>query len=143
MIKNEDREIVSFWCDKCHEDFDTPSRVKKTYYEDGYFISHCPKNHEVVRYITGKEDDPYFFKSEKMKRQRYEFRKDIIQPGQDGFETLYKKEYDKIEKAREAYEKKMMQRKREAEAYYKKLKEQQVDSKIINRAMEAERGHYA
>ncbi len=131
---------ISFWCETCEKDFDAPANIKRALGNE-YFVAQCPdKKHEAVRFITGKTCDPYFRRSKKQKRQRMELEKDLIQPGQYGFETYYKKEYDKIETAREAHEQMEQKKLLEREAYYTKLKEAQVSSKIINRAMEAESG---
>ena|SRR3990167_682342 len=130
---------ISFWCEKCRADYDLEGVVDSVL-GDRYFRACCPTGHKVVRYIENKQNDPYFLRSKKMQVERQRLSRDIIQPGQTGFETYYKKEYDKIEKAREGWERKQEQKKKEREAYYKNLKENMVSSKILNTAMELECG---
>lgn len=128
---------LSFWCEKCEQDYDLEGMVDSILGER-YFRAVCPRFHKVVRYIENKQADPYFARSRKLRMQRQKLSKDIIQPGQTGFETYYKKEYDKIERAKESWDIKQEEKKKKMEEYYKKMKEDMVSNKTINRAIELE-----
>ena len=98
--------MISFWCKNCELDQDLEGYVNKVM-GDEYFVADCKKcGKRVVRFISNKRADPYFHQSKRVRIQKEMFARDMIQPGQDGFQLYYKKEWVKIEKAREEYEKK-------------------------------------
>lgn len=110
---------ISFWCDHCRKDLELePDKVKRRNGEE-YFYAHCLEGYKVVRYITEAKVDPYFRKSHKVQLERKMMAKDLIQPGQDGFMTFYKKEWDKLEAAREALEKKLQAKQRDRDVFLK------------------------
>lgn len=114
-------QVISFWCEPCGKDLDLPAMKDKLSTGEKYWFSRCPFcNLKVVRYITEAKFDPYFRKSKKLALQRKMLRKDLIQPGEDGFQTIYKKEWDKLEAAREAYEKKILLAEKEKREFLKK-----------------------
>ena len=78
----------------------------------------CGKN--LMRSGSNPGKDPYYKKSKKLKFQRSIYTKDLIQPNQHGFQTYYKKEYDKLEDENEAREKKRAEKKNKID---KELKE--------------------
>lgn len=94
---------VSFWCERCRKDFDaTAIRQESFRHNEQYWCAFCKKcNNKCVRYITRQSDDPYYLKSEKLRRMRQQYSKDILQPGQTGYNTIYgdpfKEWYNKLE----------------------------------------------
>jgi|SRR3990167_7050953 len=113
--------IVSFWCKRCKLDQDLPAE-KRYYYGGGEkFVSKCKCGEELMRLITEKHLDPYFRESEKLRRQRAMMEKELIQPSDPRFRTLYKDEYDRIEKAKENYENEIKKRKERITRYKKEL----------------------
>ena len=83
-------------------------------------LNRVSKSIKLIRHITDKLSDPYFKRSFKLKVQRQELRKDLLQPGQEGYQTYYKVEYDKIEQAREAYELKQKAKEKSKIDFYNK-----------------------
>lgn len=128
---------TSFWCTHCGVDFDKEA-IKSTRAGCEYFFSFCPKNHKVVRYITERKIDPYYRVSKKAKQEMIAYKRDLIQPGQDGFQTYYKDSWDKIQKASEEYERKQLRKKMERESYYKKLREDISTKYIASKIIEQE-----
>ena len=109
--------MISFWCKECRKDFDAPGEMT----DNGlakFFKGKCPKSHRAIRYITDRHLDPYFLESEKMKAHRAFYRKDLIQPGEAGFKTLYAEEWKRIEAAKEAHEQKRIAWEKEREKVY-------------------------
>lgn len=82
---------MEFWCDRCHVDFVAPAyKIWSYYHEQGSWHSVCPLCELLVyRHITAKTLDPYYEKSTKIRIMRGEGVKDMIQPNQYGFQTLY------------------------------------------------------
>src|SRR3990167_6553162 len=102
--------MISFFCKKCQLDQDqNPSRINEHAY-----AARCVKcRTQLLRYVNDKHLDPYFGESIKLKKQRQEFSKDIIQYGDPRFEKFYKDQWDKFEQQKEAFEKEK-QRKKES-----------------------------
>lgn len=95
-----------------------------------YFRAVCPKGHKVVRYITEKDKDPYYRKSEKVQKELRKMKRDLIQPGEDGFKTYYSEQWKKIESASEEWERKQEEKRKQIENDYMKLKE--VNKKVAD-----------
>jgi len=86
-----------FWCDTCREDFVSSAR-KTSYRLDGHKISTirgiCPEcGKEAIRYATHRDQDPYYNKSRKIRRQRNEYALDFLRADQYGFKTQYGEPY--------------------------------------------------
>lgn len=127
--------IVSFFCKKCDLDQDLPGYVRSNSYGE-WFESKCRRcSKKMLRYITEKHKDPYFYDSLKLKRQRIEAGDDLLQPGQPRFKTLYKDEYDRIEKAKEDYENEIKKRKERIVRYQKDLVDS-YDKKEVGKVLE-------
>lgn len=82
---------MGFWCDHCQLDFIAPAhKFWSSRHNIGTWQTFCPNCHAwVYRYITSKVLDPYYFKSQYMMSMRGVNAKDLIQPGEFGFKTLY------------------------------------------------------
>ena len=52
---------------------------------------------KVMRYITDNKLDPYVKLRMKLRRDRVMMKKDLLQPGESGFQTYYKKQHDELQ----------------------------------------------
>lgn len=97
--ENMDRDIpdvlksFDFWCDTCRQDFESPAR-KTRYRLEGEVIAtlrgECPDCGEMaIRYATHRDQDPYYQKSSKVRRQRNQYRIEMLQGREYGFKTHY------------------------------------------------------
>ena len=82
---------MEFWCDHCSIDFVAPAyKVWSDIHNIGSWHSFCPYCEIIVyRHITMKNMYPYYNKSEKVKHMRSKSFKDMLQPGDYGFKTMY------------------------------------------------------
>jgi len=96
---NMDRDIpdvlksFDFWCDTCQEDFTAPAR-KTRYRLEGDIIATLRGLCEgcgtvAIRYATHRDQDPYYQKSIKIRRQRNQYRIEMLQSKEYGFKTHY------------------------------------------------------
>lgn len=89
--------ITAFWCDRCKVDYNdyklTPI-VESDWVKDEYQIAYWKSRHKCGawnrRYITDKKYDPYWVRSKKMKKDRGNYYRDMLQPSDSGFDMLYK-----------------------------------------------------
>lgn len=97
--ENMDKDIpdfmdsFDFWCDTCKQDFQSPAR-KSRYRMEGDVIAtlrgKCPDCEEMaIRYVTHRDQDPYYNKSLNIRRQRNQFRIEMLQGKEYGFRTHY------------------------------------------------------
>ena len=105
-------ESYDFWCDVCELDFTAPAyKTVHRLYGDPvvcYRTRHeCGE--ECVRLISHRDHDPYYQKSEKIRRQRNEYVADVLQAEQYGFKTRYGDPYEKFNKDLEKREKEIIQ----------------------------------
>ena len=134
MIKVE----VSFFCKKCSLDQNLLAFINFNGYGN-WFQAKCGKcNCKLIRYITEKEKDPYYRLSKNVIINRDKYKKDLIQPNDYGFKTYYKEQYDKMEKAEEEYQKKIIKEKIERDKFYKKFKHNINEKQIVKKAIELE-----
>ncbi len=83
---------VDYWCTQCEMDCTGPGRkiVQTSFAQPiAFYEGRCPKDHRIRRQITDQTTDPYYTHSRVVKAMRQEFAKDLLQPGQPGFNTLY------------------------------------------------------
>lgn len=86
-------ESFDFWCDTCQQDFQSPAR-KTRYRLEGDAIAtlrgKCPDCEEIaIRYATHRDQDPYYQKSLIIRRQRNQYRIEMLQGKEYGFKTHY------------------------------------------------------
>lgn len=98
----------------------------------------CPRGHRALRYITEARIDPYFLQSKKLRIQREMMKKDLLQPGQFGFKTLYPKAWADIEKASEDYELKQKASEASQLAFYRKYKHDVNERALARKIIDAE-----
>lgn len=86
-------ESYPFWCDECQEDKDT--RCHKVKYKLGeHWISVMKAECDVcgtrmIRYATHRDDDKYYQKSLRVRRDRNRNYIDMFQQEEFGFKTIY------------------------------------------------------
>lgn len=133
---------VSFFCGDCGLDEDLEPVKDRLRTGEEYFFAKCMRcRRKLVRYITEK-NDPYFRQSLKLKVQRKTMAKDLIQYGQDGFSTLYKREWDKIEAAREEYEQKQKVKEQERVDFFNKYRHNVNERELAKKVIEGEEKIY-
>jgi ribosomal protein S27AE len=86
-------ESFDFWCDTCQQDFKSSAR-KTRYRLEGDMIAtlrgQCPDCGETtIRYATHRDQDPYYQKSLKIRKQRNQYRIEMLQSQEYGFKTHY------------------------------------------------------
>lgn len=86
-------ESFDFWCDNCQEDFQSPARKTRYRLERDIIATlrgECPECGETaIRYATHRDQDPYYQKSLKIRRQRNKYRIETLQAKEYGFKTYY------------------------------------------------------
>jgi len=85
--------VWTFWCDDCQEDF-RGLAFKTSHQLFGATIAvyrcQCPYCDKwAVRHITHRDEDFYFYKSSKIRKDRNMFKNDMLQPDDLGFRNCY------------------------------------------------------
>jgi glycyl-tRNA synthetase alpha subunit len=126
--------IIDFWCEK-HGDMTLDghlcqnSRVPYKIYE-----AKCPKCWDkYLRREVGNPNDPYYRNSPKIRRQIKEQVKDLVQPSDPKFQTLYKKEWDKIQEQRAKEELRLVEEKKRKDALYDRYKHDIEKRELLNK----------
>ena len=120
------RVSVSFWCRKDRKDYNLWA-WKRPWTWNGaneyYWSAECPDcGIKLTRYaMEMASDDPYYKLSTQRKIEADKLRIDTLQPGQEGFQTHYRQEYENIQKQKEVAETEALNKKKENEKKYKKL----------------------
>ena len=82
-----------FWCDSCQEDFSAPCyKTKHRFYGDTIAVwrTRCPFcDTDCIRNITHKDEDMYYEKSMRIRRDRNKYAWEMLQEGEYGFRTHY------------------------------------------------------
>lgn len=89
--------VTDFYCKNCkcdYQDYRTTGVVETDWNIPGADVAYWNSKHRKCgrwnrRYITGKNNDPYWTRSPKMRRDRGNFYRDMIQPHESGFNLLY------------------------------------------------------
>lgn len=104
--KAPDYKRLDFWCSECKKDFQaTGTKHEIETYKIGKYEARCLCGNKCRR-IIGEYDWDYYQNSELIKQQRARYSKDILQPHEYGFETLYGKKYGQ-DKERKAWKRKL------------------------------------
>lgn len=109
-----DRTMMGFWCDECEKDFETVGEKHIAHglnlntgksYEctplRAFYLGRCPQGHVARRFITDKHDDPYYYKSEMLRRQRVDLADAMLQPHDPRFRHVYPAQWKKIQAEQE------------------------------------------
>ena len=98
---------VAFWCDECARDCSGPGykeiRVRSGDIWFAFYRGFCPVGHRVLRRITDKLADPYFFRSQNVRRDQANHADDFLTPDNPRFREVYPQEWADL-KEREAWE---------------------------------------
>lgn len=111
-------ESYNFFCENCAEDF-TSAAFKHIHKLFGdamvTYRAYCPKcGDESVRLVTHRDNDPYYYLSEKINAQRNEYYLDLMQADDFGFKSVYGDVFsDYNKKLRELEEKAFMKLRQE------------------------------
>jgi len=88
VLNSPDYLRTQFWCNDCKLDFEKQAyKVVIETYKIGKYETRCPKC--------------YYQDSQFIKEQRLKYAKDMLQPGDDGFEALYGKKWRAMQKDEE------------------------------------------
>jgi len=107
--------------------------------EEKRFVTNCPRcRRELHRYVTFPQRDPYHHESYRATMDRQKHVKDLIQPGESGFQTYYKKSWDDMQESARKYEEKEAKEKAERDEFYKKMAYSGADRQAAKATIEAE-----
>jgi len=88
----QDTLFLDWWCNVCCKEF---KKIGKKYVDlwskTAYYKTKCKCGDWVIRHITRRDKDPYFYHSKDLARQRVDHYIDTLQ----GFETNYNLIYGK------------------------------------------------
>jgi len=105
-----------FFCGKCRLDFEAVGHkgVNRAYSEPiAWYEAKCPKcRKRLVRRITDRSFDPYWHESRKVNEDRMRMAKDLLQPGDRGFDMAYPEHRRRIEAELERNERDQYDRER-------------------------------
>lgn len=101
-----DVKTFQFWCEdkKCKRDFVSLAfkQVRKNQgWPLAWYVGQCPLGHECMRRITDKGNDPYFYQSEMLARERVRYADDFLTPDDPRFRMKYPKMWEKLEADKE------------------------------------------
>lgn len=104
--------MFDFWCRDCEQDFSAPC-IKTKHRLEGDMIAvwraRCPDcGTDCIRHITHKDEDMYYNRSLKMRHQRNEYSRDLLQAGEYGFKTQYGPPYENHLRAMKAREERLI-----------------------------------
>jgi len=104
------------WASKINNDILVINSLTDFYWKKNeifreYYIARCEEcNRDLIRFKDRPQEDPYYHLSKRVKIQRQQLAKDLVQYGDTGFKTLYRKQWLDFEKQREEYETKQKQK---------------------------------
>jgi len=117
LMEEETGEQIAnfdFWCDVCQEDFISPAyKTKHRLYGDSVAVwrAQCPDcEEEAIRLITHKDEDPYYYKSTKIRFQRNQYATELLQADDYGFNSTYGNPHRSTEQMLEDQEKDILQK---------------------------------
>lgn len=101
VLNSPDYKRTQFWCNDCKLDFEKQAyKVVINTYKIGKYETRCPQCNSICRRVIGYDWD-YFQDSQFIKEQRLKYAKDMLQPGDEGFDLLYGAKYRAMQKDQE------------------------------------------
>lgn len=88
---------TDFWCARCKVDFKSQAvkQVEESWSDStqriAFYKTKCFKGHWVIKLITDRYKDPYWFRSRNVARDRGAFHNDTVQSFETGYNLLYGK----------------------------------------------------
>lgn len=86
------------WCESCQRDYSCLLR-KHGNELHAYYLGKCPASHTVRREITNTID-PYFYKSQRLRKERILYADDLLTPNDDRFRIVYPDKWRELERQR-------------------------------------------
>lgn len=88
----KDFDTLDFYCKRCDKDFISIGRkVIDAWKPIAYYTTKHECGSRAIRHITDRHQDPYFFKSRKVAKDRGENSNAMIQHFETGYQMLYGK----------------------------------------------------
>ena len=126
-------KLINFWCDDCKLEQELPYAEAKCL-GARWNESLCRKcGRKVIRYITERHRDPYWFRSAKAIQERRKFSKDLIQPSDPDFKKYYPREYERLEAVKEENDKKRLDAMRKRDDMYKRFGNNPRRRKVLSK----------
>lgn len=92
---------IDFFCRKCRLDQTRPAE-KRGYRDSEWWYAICEKcRSDIIRRITDRNKDPYYYESIKLKMERERLKIDLIQKDSTRFKQYYRKQWLEDEKTAE------------------------------------------
>lgn len=89
-------EVKDFWCEHCQKDFKAQEikQIETDWSNPSQRIAFYKTKHKdcetwVIRFITDRWKDPYWYKSKRVRIDQGKHYNDTVQPHQTGFNLLY------------------------------------------------------
>ncbi len=105
-------KLEDFWCDTCQVDFSAPALKRVNWIFDidhnrleapkewrGWYEGNCERGHLALRRITDKVFDPYYLRSQWVKRQRIDHADDFLTPEDYRFRLKYPAQWRKLQES--------------------------------------------
>jgi len=96
ILKAKPVDIVEFYCKTCEEDFAQVAfkQIETDWSNSSQNIAFYKSKHDdcgswAIRHITDKFRDPYWSESKQVANDRGKHFKDLLQPGETGYNLLY------------------------------------------------------
>jgi hypothetical protein len=102
ILESPKYSIIDFWCNVCKKDCKgtgykqvrhLPNRIPHSWY-----MGVCPLGHKLVRRITDKYADSYYYASLMMQHQRLEYADLLLTPEDPRFKEVYPEQYRQLVK---------------------------------------------
>lgn len=108
-------ESYPFWCENCGDVELGGHKVWHRLYGDwiATYRAYCDCGEELIRYITHRDSDPYYYLSDKINSDRNEFAAEMLQADDYGFKTLYGEPYAEYVARQQKHEERIFNKRRE------------------------------
>lgn len=105
---------MNYFCEVCRKDCEGNGfkeiRWRSNDLWFAFYRGFCPNGHAVIRRITDKLDDPYYFHSRFVQREQAEHADDFVTPHDPRFKHLYPMQWRSLQ-ARSEWEAKKLEKK--------------------------------
>ena len=131
-------DYITFFCRTCNleRDYYAVKRLLDIPTPNYYWQAKCRCGKILWRHIVDKLTDPYVYNSPSLRKQRYENWRDLVQPGDPHFKTLYTKAQKDLEEAQEKSELKAKADIKKRDNIFKYLKKTTYVDSALKRTVE-------